>query len=96
MAARVFGRAQARKLEHLLGAYLWQDSGERRVFRAKGAVYTTSGLVLVQGVGDAFEVSPLVAADTIPASVLTLIGVGLRDEPLGDRLRACLPDDGSH
>jgi hypothetical protein len=81
--------------------------------------------VLVQGVGDAFEVSPLVAADTIPASVLTLIGVGLRDEcpfsvprvtsppgrpgthparhtgrsglrPLGDRLRACLPDDGSH
>jgi hypothetical protein len=44
VAARVFGRAQARKLEHLLGAYLWQDSGERRVFRAKGAVYTTSGL----------------------------------------------------
>ena len=108
---RVGSHAPARSLNH-----------KPRAIELRCAVFSQ---VLVQGVGDAFEVSPLVAADTIPASVLTLIGVGLRDEcpfsvprvtsppgrpgthparhtgrsglrPLGDRLRACLPDDGSH
>lgn len=77
-----------KKLERLLGSYLWEDPSERRAFRAKGAVLTEGGWALVQGVSDAFELEPTEAV--FPESRLALIGVGLDPGALQTGFEACV------
>ena len=94
----------AKALERLLGTHLWAGDDDRRVFRCKGAVHTTTaGLCLVQGVYDTFEVTPLAPEDATDDlrghSVLTFIGVDLDVGDLEAQLRSCCPahddaDDG--
>jgi G3E family GTPase len=77
-----------KKLERLLGSYLWETDRETRAFRAKGAVLTAGGWALVQGVSDAFELEPTEAV--FPESRLALIGVGLDPGALQAAFGACV------
>ena len=74
-----------RKLERLLGDYLWQT--DRKAFRAKGFVLLEEGWALVQGVSDAFDLEP--AEEVFPESRLALIGVGLDGDALQIAFEEC-------
>ena len=76
-----------RKLERLLGEYLWKTEDDRKAFRAKGFVLLEEGWALVQGVSDAFDLEP--AEEVFPESRLALIGVGLDGDALQIAFEKC-------
>jgi len=84
----------AKRLDRFLGEVLWAD--DRKAFRVKGAVFVAAAgvvsLVLVQGVYDAFDVTPFGDHDaTVDESRLAFIGAGLDADALERGFRACVP-----
>ncbi len=76
-----------RRLERLLGDYLWKTEDDRTAFRAKGFVLFEEGWALVQGVSDAFELEA--TSEAFPESRLALIGVGIDGDALQAAFSAC-------
>ena len=76
-----------RKLERLLGEYLWKTEDDRTAFRAKGFVLLEEGWALVQGVSDAFDLEA--TREVFPESRLALIGVGIDGDALQAAFSAC-------
>jgi len=76
-----------RKLERLLGDYLWKTEDDRKAFRAKGFVRLKEGWALVQGVSDAFDLEA--TSEAFPESRLALIGVGIDGDKLQIAFEAC-------
>jgi len=76
-----------RRLERLLGEYLWKTEDDRKAFRAKGFVLLEEGWALVQGVSDAFDLEA--TSEVFPESRLALIGVGIDGDKLQIAFEAC-------
>ena len=76
-----------RRLERLLGEYLWKTEDDRTAFRAKGFVLLEEGWALVQGVSDAFELEA--TSEVFPESRLALIGVGIDGNALQEAFDKC-------
>ena len=76
-----------RRLERLLGEYLWESEDDRTAFRAKGFVRLKEGWALVQGVSDAFELEA--TSEVFPESRLALIGVGIDGNALQEAFDKC-------
>ena len=76
-----------RRLERLLGDYLWKTEDDRTAFRAKGFVLLEEGWALVQGVSDAFDLEA--TREVFAESRLALIGVGIDGDALQAAFSAC-------
>ena len=76
-----------RRLERLLGEYLWESEDDRKAFRAKGFVLLEEGWALVQGVSDAFDFEA--TSEVFAESRLALIGVGIDGGALQRAFEEC-------